>query len=331
MYSIVRGVEAGEKKRFARRFKMKKPGWLTVLALFAVFTLMPAHAAQAATAEKVVAVVNNRIITLSELHQEIKDVRTNPEAEINSREVLDTMIDRILLDQQAAARKISVSDEEVKAIVKSQQEAMGLDEEAIAKELKKQNMPEKLFHRQWKYQILSRRLLDSVTRGSIAVTDEEIEEYHRKHYGEEDASYGKQTKIAHILISQETENALSKAEEVLELAKSGESFAELARKYSMDESSAQNGGLLGHFIKGDLVPEIESAVEQTEVNGIAGPVKTSRGYHIVKVLERIEDGESSVSRYGDRIKHQLYMEKVERFITSWLEDIKKKSYIEIKI
>ena len=310
---------------------MEKPWWLTVLALFAVFTLMPAHAAQAATAEKVVAVVNNRIITLSELHQEIKDVRTNPEAEINSREALDAMIDRILLDQQAAARKISVSDEEVRAIVKSQQEAMGLDEEAIAKELKKQNMTEELFHRQWKYQILSRRLLDSVTQGSIAVTDEEIEEYHRKHYEGEDASYGKQTKIAHILINQETENALSKAEEVLELAKSGESFAELARKYSMDESSAQNGGLLGHFIKGDLVPEIESAVEQTEVNGIAGPVKTSRGYHIVKVLEKIEAGESSVSRYGDRIKHQLYMEKVERFITSWLEDIKKKSYIEIKI
>ena len=99
----------------------------------------------------------------------------------------------------------------------------------------------------------------------------------------------------------------------------------------MDESSAQNGGLLGYFVKGDLVAEIEDAVEQTEVNGIAGPVKSSRGYHIVKVLDRIEAGEASVSRYKDRIKHQIYMEKVERFISSWLEDIKKKSYIEIKI
>jgi len=99
----------------------------------------------------------------------------------------------------------------------------------------------------------------------------------------------------------------------------------------MDESSARSGGLLGHFVKGDLVPEIENAVEQTEVNGIAGPIESSRGYHIVKVLERTEEGESSVSRYKDRIKHQLYMEKVERFITSWLEDIKKNSYIEIKI
>ena len=306
---------------------MRKPWWFAVVALFTVFTAIPA---QTAVVEKVVAVVNNRIITLSELNQELKEVVVNPEVEVNVREVLDAMIDRILLDQQAAARKISISDEEVRAIVKNQQEALNLDEEAIAEELKKQNMTEDLFYRQWKYQILSRRLLDLVTQGSIAVTDEEIEKYHREHY-EEGSTYGKQTKIAHILINKEAENALSKAEEVLELAKSGEPFAELARKYSMDESSAQSGGLLGHFVKGDLVPEIENAVEQTEVNGIAGPVESSRGYHIVKVLERTEEGESSVSRYRDRIKHQLYMEKVERFITSWLEDIKKNSYIEIKI
>ena len=149
---------------------MKKPWWLTVLALFTFFTLVSVHTTQAAVVEKVVAVVNDRIITLSELNQEIEDVTINPEAEISSSEVLDAMIDRILLDQQAAAKKISVSDEEVRAIVKSQQEAMNLDEEAIAEELKKQNMSEKLFYRQWKYQILSRKLLDYVTQGSIAVT-----------------------------------------------------------------------------------------------------------------------------------------------------------------
>ena len=306
---------------------MKKPWWFAAVALFAVLTAIPA---QAAVVEKVVAVVNDRIITLSELNQELKEVVVNPDAEVNVHNVLDAMVDRILLDQQAAARKISVSDEEVKAIVKNQREALNLDESSIAEELKKQNMTEELFYRQWKYQILSRRLLELVTQGSIAVTDEEIEKYHREHY-EESSTYGRQTKIAHILINKEAEDALSKAEEILELAKSGEPFGELARKHSMDESSAQSGGLLGYFVKGDLVPEIENAVEKTEVNGIAGPVLSSRGYHIVKVLERTEGGEASVSRYRDRIKHQIYMEKVERFITSWLENIKKNSYIEIKI
>ncbi len=307
---------------------MKKPYWLSILVLFALFASPSSHAA---VVEKVVAVVNSRIVTLSELHEELKEVKTVPDAEVDVREVLDAMVDRILLDQQAAARKISVSDEEVKAIVKSQQEAMNLDEKAIAEELKKQNITKKLFYRQWKYQILSRRLLELVTQGSIAVTDKEIEEYHRKYYGEEEVVYGRQTKIAHILINQDTENASSRAQEVLELAKSGEPFAQLARKYSMDESSAQRGGVLGYFVRGDLVAEIENAVEQTEVNGIAGPVSTSQGYHIIKVLDRTEGEESSVSRYKDRIKHEIYMDKVEQYITSWLEDIKKNSYIEIKI
>ncbi|MCY3625983.1 MAG: peptidylprolyl isomerase [Candidatus Dadabacteria bacterium] len=307
---------------------MKKP-WLTLLvALFAVF--VSPHA-QAAVVEKVVAVVNDRIVTLSELNKEIREITTVPGAQADVQEVLDAMVDRILLDQQAAVRKISVSDEEVKAIVKSQRQALNLDEKAIAQELKKQNMTEKLFYRQWKYQILSRRLLDSVTQGSIAVTDKEIEEHRKEHYGEEETIYGMQTKIAHILINQEAENADSRAQEVLELAKSGESFAQLAREYSMDESSAQRGGVLGYFVKGDLVAEIENAVEKTEVNGIAGPVRTSQGYHIIKVLERTAGEESSISRYKDRIKHQIYMEKVEQYITSWLEDIKKNSYIEIKI
>ena len=307
---------------------MKKPWWTVLVALFAVF--VSPHA-QAAVVEKVVAVVNDRIVTLSELNEEIREVTTVPGAQADAQEVLDAMVDRILLDQQAAARKISVSDEEVRAIVKSQQQALNLDEKAIAQELKKQNMTEKLFYRQWKYQILSRRLLDSVTQGSIAVTDKEIEEYRKKHYGEEKTVYGMQTKIAHILINQDAENADSRAQEVLELAKSGESFPQLAREYSMDESSAQSGGVLGYFVKGDLVAEIENAVEKTEVNGIAGPVRTSQGYHIIKVLERTAGEESSVSRYKDRIKHQIYMEKVEQYITSWLEDIKKNSYIEIKI
>ncbi len=326
MYSIFSRVVRGG-KNFARRLYMRKPWWFAATAFFAVFTAIPA---QAEVVEKIVAVVNDRIITLSEFNQELKEVVINPEAEVNVSEVLDAMIDRILLDQQAAARKISVSDEEVKMIVKNQQEALNLDEKAIAEELEKQNITEELFYRQWKYQILSKRLLDVVTQGSIAVTDEEVEKYRKEHY-EEDSVYGQQTKIAHILINKESEDALSRAEEVLELAKSGEPFGMLARKYSMDESSAQVGGILGYFVEGDLVTEIESAVEKTEVNGIAGPVETSRGYHIVKVLERTEKGESSVFRYKDRIKQQIYMEKVERFITSWLEDIKKNSYIEIKI
>ncbi len=304
-----------------------------IVTFSAVFTLISVGISQAATVEKVVAVVNDRIITLSELEQEIEDITVNPENPVDPQQALQAMIDRILIEQQATARRISVSDEEVRAIVENQREVMGLGGESLAKELEKQNVSEKLFYRQWKHQILSRRLINSITQGSIAVTDKEVEEYHRKYYGGEkieEKTPEKQTKIAHILILKETDNALEKANKILEDVKSGKSFAWLASQYSMDKTTASKGGVLGYFVKGDLVSEIEQAVEQTEIDGIAGPVQTSQGYHIVKVLDRIEE-ESSAIRYRENIRQQIYNEKVEKFISKWLEEIKQKTYIETKI
>ncbi|MCY4262730.1 MAG: hypothetical protein OXC97_05395, partial [Candidatus Dadabacteria bacterium] len=88
---------------------MKKPLWIMLMALFAV-SVSP-HA-KSAVVEKVVAVVNDSIVTLSELNEEIREITTAPAVQVDVQEVLDAMVDRILLDQQAAARKISVSDEE---------------------------------------------------------------------------------------------------------------------------------------------------------------------------------------------------------------------------
>ncbi len=311
---------------------MKKLKWIMRLTvLFSVFASVSLQAPQAALVEKVVAVVNERIIMLSELHEEIESVTLSPEIEVKAKEVLNAMIDRTLLEQEAAKRKISVSDEEVKAIVKNQWKSLNLDEKNLAQELKKQNLTEELFYRQWKHQILSRRLLDYVTKGSIAVTDQEIEDYHKEHYGNEEAGSGKRMKISHILITDEAEDALLKATEIAELAKSGEPFSELAKEHSMDPLSAKNGGLLGYFSEGDLVVEIEEAVLNTEVDDIAGPVKTASGYHVIKVLEKTEEESRSVSRYKDRIKREIYASKVEKFINSWLTEVKKSSYIEVKI
>ena len=102
------------------------------------------------------------------------------------------MIDRILLDQQAFARKISVTDAEVETSMKRRREDLKLDEKSVEEELRKQNMTEKSFFRQWKYQLLSRKLLDSSMQGSIAVTEKEIEEHHREHYGEGGPGLGRE-------------------------------------------------------------------------------------------------------------------------------------------
>lgn len=90
----------------------------------------------------------------------------------------------------------------------------------------------------------------------------------------------KEVHAAHILVKND-----KKAQEVLEKLSSGQSFAEMARKYSQCPS-AKSGGDLGWFGKGRMVPEFEKAAFEGEKGKVLAPVKTKFGIHIIKVLDK---------------------------------------------
>ena len=90
----------------------------------------------------------------------------------------------------------------------------------------------------------------------------------------------KEVHAAHILVKND-----KKAKEVLDKLSKGQSFAEMARKYSQCPSS-KSGGDLGWFGKGRMVPEFEKVAFEGEKGKVLGPVKTQFGYHLIKVLEK---------------------------------------------
>jgi foldase protein PrsA len=118
------------------------------------------------------------------------------------------------------------------------------------------------------------------------------------------------------------QDSKNKAEEVLAKAKAGEDFAELAKQYSQD-STASNGGDLGYFSKGKMVPEFEAAAFALKTDEISGLVKTVYGYHIIKVTD-VKD---------DEIKASHILIKTKDF-NLWLEEAKQsakiKYYINVK-
>lgn len=95
-------------------------------------------------------------------------------------------------------------------------------------------------------------------------------------------------KASHILINFDTnkDSAKSEAEKILKRAKSGEDFAELAKKYSQDKGSGMQGGDLGYFGKGKMVKPFEDAAFSASVGSIVGPVESQFGYHIIKVTDK---------------------------------------------
>ncbi|WBW96773.1 peptidylprolyl isomerase [Oceanirhabdus sp. W0125-5] len=139
------------------------------------------------------------------------------------------------------------------------------------------------------------------------LTEEEIKEYYD--------NFEPKIKASHILITpeDESEEALGKAkntaEELIARIEAGEDFAELAKEFSKDPGSGANGGDLGFFGKGSMVPEFEEAAYNLKVNEFTKtPVKTQFGYHII--LKTDEEKKESLEEMKDKITEDLAKERI---------------------
>ena len=129
----------------------------------------------------------------------------------------------------------------------------------------------------------------------IEVTDEEIKEYYD--------NLG-QVQARHILVEDE-----ATAKEVKKKLDEGADFAELATEYSKDEGSAANGGDLGWFGKGDMVPEFEKAAFSLKKGEISDPVKSEHGYHIIEVTD-VEEVEP-LEEIKDEVTFEVKASKID--------------------
>lgn len=139
---------------------------------------------------------------------------------------------------------------------------------------------------------------------------------------------------SHILVTLETDaddqteaKALEKANEILAKAQTGEDFAALANQYSEDPGSAPNGGNLGTVEAGDMVKPFEDALfALTEVNQLAGPVKTRFGYHIIKLTEYEPDVVRSFEEVRESLKDELGRDFAEAIFLERAEDFRNISF-----
>ena len=168
--------------------------------------------------------------------------------------------------------------------------------------------------------------LDPKKNPSMKATDPEIDEYLKTHPAE-------QIHARHILISAgssgtpdaskpanpaEKAQARAKAEEVLKRVRAGEDFASLAKQFSSDPGSKDNGGDLGWFGHGQMVPEFEKAAFALQPGQISDVVESQFGFHIIKLEER---------RSGDREQAAEAVEQEKE--KKWIEDIVNRSHVTV--
>ena len=255
-----------------------------------------------------VATVDGEKITKDELYEAM--------VQAGGQEALSILIDGKLIDLEVKDQKIEVTDAEVDEELSAFVETSGGDE-AFKAALEQSGMTEKEFKDNIVEYLSLRKLLEP----RIEITDEELEAY----FEETKAQWAQaeQVQASHILVEDE-----KTAKEVEQKLNDGEDFAELAEEYSTDSSNANNGGELGYFGKGRMVPEFEEAVFAMEVDEISGPVETSQGFHIIHVTDKKEAKEASLEDSEEQVRDALFERKMQTEYGVLIAELKEKYTVE---
>lgn len=223
----------------------------------------------------------------------------------------DQLISRELLIQHAKSQNVKVSDEEVKVgIEEAKKQGLDLPDAAISKVITEELMIAKVIEEQ--------------VTPKIAVGDEEVKAFFEQR--KDLFKVPEQVQASHILIKasetdtpEKKKELLKKAEDVLKEAKAPKAdFAELAKKYS-EGPSGPNGGDLGFFPRGRMVPAFETSAFSLKSGEVSDIVETQFGYHIIKVFDKKEPKDLSFDEVKNDIRENIKYEKsgasVEELIT----------------
>lgn len=252
------------------------------------------------TKKEEVASVNGEAITMSELQESLL-------ANYGS-EMIDTLITDKLIEQEIANEEIEVSQEEIDEEMAAYMDSYG-GEEAFNELLASNSMEIADVESDIEVYLGTKKLLEP----RITITDEEMTTYfeeNKDYFAQEE-----QVQASHILVEDE-----ATANEVYAKLENGADFSELAAEYSTDEQNSESGGDLGLFGRGAMVEAFEEVAFSLDINEISEPVQTEFGYHIIKLVEKIEAKEATYEEAKEEIKSMLFADKMETEYSTWLEE-----------
>jgi len=330
-------------KKYLKNMSRQIP-WNVLIGAFLFAMAGPASGAE--VVDRIVAVVNNDIIVLTELNMELqpfihqikeKGLPEDKEKEEVSKYreyLINQLINQKLIDQEIKRYGLSVSEEEVDESIQQLRERKFLTEEQFEKELK-ENLGLTLedYRKRVKDQILRMRLVNSQVKSKVVITDKERQAYYEQF--KEEYAGGKRYHLRNIImkVSSETseaekESKLKKMEEVLTKLKQGAAFADLANTYS-DASKFGEGGDLGFFRFADLSMQLKEALADKGEGEFTSVLDTEMGYQILYVEKIVNDTGKSLEEASPDIEQQIFNASVNMRFQSWLMELRERSHIKI--
>ncbi|MDO9559817.1 MAG: peptidylprolyl isomerase [Syntrophales bacterium] len=316
-----------------------------LLGIFLIGILAPATGLSTVV-DRIVAVVNDDIITLSDLESTFHPYQKRIDATYKGVDkdkiiaggritVLNRMIDNRLIEQWSKKAGIVVKDDDVMDTIKDLLRRRNISMEAFTQTLEREGSSLEAYRQDMKDQMTRMRLLRRELKTKILVSDDEIGEHYVKHRDEYEGKEAVRIKQILILLPQNPDLTVkarlkANAESIHKRLIDGESFDLLAAQFSQGPSAA-TGGDVGFLEKGTMLPEVDAVAFRLTKDEISEIIVSPVGLHIIKVLDRRGAGVKPIGVVREEIKAKLEEEKMEKSYEEWIIDLRKRSHVEIRL
>jgi foldase protein PrsA len=241
----------------------------------------------------------------------------SPEYQDLKTRAVSFLVQRYEFRAEADEMSIEISEEDVdKKLEELKKQLFQGDEKKFQDALKKEGLTEEQAREEVRDRIVQAKLYNAVTK-DVEVTDAEIEDYYEKNKAQFTQPASRD--VRHILVKDK-----AKADELYADLQNGASFAALAKQYSKDTSTKNQGGKLP-ITKGSTVPPFDKTAFALDKGEISQPVKTQFGWHIIEALSPVKPEKvTPLEDVKESIKQQLEQQQKNEAMQTWVRDLEKK-------
>jgi peptidyl-prolyl cis-trans isomerase SurA len=333
---------------------MKRVRSKSVGLAFLVLASLPL-AAEATVAERIVAIVGEHAILLSDMrqrarpfllqiHQKMPSGAQQAAAESELyKQLIERMVDERVEQQAAERAHLSVTAEEIDNGIKNVASQQGISVERLIEEATKTGLTRQEYRDEVRRQILEGKLLQLRVRSRVRITDEDVRITYTKLVRSERQRLG--YRLAWIVLrvpggaSREVRaERMDLAERIAATARAGMDaqnnrieFADLAQSFSDDTPTRLRGGDLGRHKPGDLAQAIEDEAHKLDIASVSAPFQYKNDIVILKVIARDPSELPSMDDARDELMQRAYSEQMERARRQWINELRQRTYVDVRL
>jgi peptidyl-prolyl cis-trans isomerase SurA len=313
--------------------------WISCVIAFFVST----GPISAKISNRIVAFVNDDVITIYELEKRIEETTGQSPDELKvqheqqyleiRREILEQMINEKIAQDKILDLELKVTEAEIDSTVESIKQSNQLTQEDLMDQLEAEGLTYEKFRQELKEGLERRRLVDYEVNSKTVVTEKQITDYYNDHI--DDYKADGRVHIAGIFLMQnnpeekeELVELTGKADSISARIRKGEDFGTLAREFSQGPG-AEDGGNLGVLQISQIDPDVWKILTKLPEGGVTEPILRENSIQIIKLIKREDAVVKPLEEVRDSIYERLYAEEIEKRYVSWIKDLREHSYINI--